>query len=237
MEREKTNHHEGGPPPDCSWVQKNLGACIDGELPPAERRAVAGHLDGCPGCRELQIICREDWSLLEGLPGPSTGGAASAQAFLKAVKERLAYRQVEQGRRRRIQIVSLLAVGSAAAAALFLIGSLFFRDGVFPPQSPQGDGYVSPPLSPQGDGSFPANSADSMAAAEDRLIIQNLPVLEAIEKEIGAASSGDGRELQSILDSLAILEHADPERESEGSLSGDDFQDDLELLLSEDSEG
>ncbi len=91
------------------WVQENLSAYIDGELPAPEKARLEGHLDGCAECAYDLETLRQTVALVRALPTQPV-----PRSF--AIPE-------SESRKERFALSWLLPYfrASAAAAAVFLI--------------------------------------------------------------------------------------------------------------------
>ncbi|NMC69451.1 MAG: hypothetical protein GYA57_05195 [Myxococcales bacterium] len=57
----------------CWRARSLLSAYVDRELPPGRARAVARHLERCPGCAARERELRRVWDVLAELPPPEDG--------------------------------------------------------------------------------------------------------------------------------------------------------------------
>jgi anti-sigma factor RsiW len=99
----------------CATIREQMQGYLDGELPPAEREAVAAHLAACPACRRLAESCERLWAALDepALPEPPAG-------LVGHVMRRIV---LARARRRRWQaLVAAAAVLLVSVAGLLLAG-------------------------------------------------------------------------------------------------------------------
>ena len=105
----------------CRRVRKLLTAFRDGELPEEDRRAVAGHLAVCEGCRQraAEVAKVFAWAALWRDRKPSAAFLSRVTARARAPEE-----PATGGLPLRLPRLRLALVGAAAACLVFLFGYL-----------------------------------------------------------------------------------------------------------------
>lgn len=103
---------------NCRNIQKKLSACQDGELDPAEKKAVESHLNSCEDCRTRSESWEKTCQMLRSLPEIEPG-----DGFLRQVLSRTGQRR-EPFWIRIIRPARALLPMPAAMAALAIIGIL-----------------------------------------------------------------------------------------------------------------
>lgn len=73
----------------CSWISRNLGPYLDGELPPGRAQKVQNHLSSCPRCRTEIEALQGLKALMREASLPSLSPMEEA-FFWPRVKERIA---------------------------------------------------------------------------------------------------------------------------------------------------
>jgi anti-sigma factor RsiW len=135
---------------NCTWMEKNLVAYLDGKADPGTRRKAEAHLASCAGCRERAEEFRALWSVLEEAPA-----VAPSASFDAAVRQRIAREPQRSGLWAWLTPSPRLALAVAAMLVLS-IGLSSIRPG--------GTTAVVAPTTSAGEAEFS--------------MIQNLPVLE-----------------------------------------------------------
>jgi len=74
---------------NCSWISRNLGPFLDGELPPGRAQKVQYHLSSCPRCRAEMEALQGLKGLMRAATLPSLSPMDEAY-FWPRVKERIA---------------------------------------------------------------------------------------------------------------------------------------------------
>lgn len=72
---------------NCTHLEKNLVAYLDGKLPVAERRQLDAHLAACAACRERAGGFRSVWDVLDELPAISPSPAFDAKVRARVQQE------------------------------------------------------------------------------------------------------------------------------------------------------
>ena len=93
---------------NCEDVSSQLPELVDGELSAEDRRALEGHLDGCPRCREELAVLKACWDALDDDECPEVSSGFARAFWWRA------------GRARRLRWIA------AAAGVLLAVGGVWF---------------------------------------------------------------------------------------------------------------
>lgn len=104
----------------CARAQAWMTAAADGELAPRRRRALDGHVAGCPTCREEQKATERVLTALGTLSTEAAVSGRLEQATLRAVRLARAAEEEGAAARRWWESLRLPAVALAGAAVVVL---------------------------------------------------------------------------------------------------------------------
>jgi len=107
---------------DCRYIQKKLSACQDGELDPAERKAVETHLHSCEDCRSRYESLAKTSRMLRTLPEIEPGDGFVRQLLTRIEQRRETFwiRVIRLAR----ELVPMPAAMAAMAVAGILMGTI-----------------------------------------------------------------------------------------------------------------
>lgn len=110
----------------CDRVREQLALWVTGDLVPEAERAVAGHLAGCPACREEADVWRDEWPKVAASARRSDPEGPPEEALTAAVNAALGARPGPGFRRSRG--LRRVVVVAATLAFLLVIRGFWMED-------------------------------------------------------------------------------------------------------------
>lgn len=214
----------------CTWVSEQLPTYVDGELGPAESRAVSNHLDGCSRCgeaaaaeRSLVADCIHELVAEE----PAADLAGRIVAATKSLDEQPVPAPVNR---------SLLSWQSAAAAILVLIiGAVVISvdpdpgsdEIAFRKPAPASDIAAPPPVEERIDGGSGLTVEEAHRDVEAEAVADSAPVTTSILR--GDVDSDGDFDFADLVLLGHILQNPERARDLASCAAAGDIDDDNEL--------
>ena len=109
----------------CEQVQRRISAFLDGELSKKQASRIAGHLSGCPRCRQEAESMTSAWEQLEKMPevDPSPHFWIKLNARIAQVEERRFSLEKVRGFLDRLLVPA--TVVAASVVGLWIGGALY----------------------------------------------------------------------------------------------------------------